>query len=175
MAALLYRLLTYDETEQPEQPTVDPDATLTLDPTQSQLASAQSLQIQAVLTGAQGTVSWHSSDPTIAAVSSDGTVTNVYTGSGTAQVTITATLGSLSASAVFTCESAEQVGQVTAEPSLNVRSGPGTTYSIISSLTYGRRVVILDDSTDGWYQVLFSNGSGQAVTGYVSADYLTVT
>ncbi len=54
MAALLYRLLTYDETEQPEQPTVDPDATLTLDPTQSQLASAQSLQIQAVLTGAQG-------------------------------------------------------------------------------------------------------------------------
>lgn len=175
MAALLYRLLTYDETEQPEQPTVDPDATLTLAPTQSQLASAQSLQIQAVLTGAQGTVSWRSSDPTIAAVSSDGTVTNVYTGSGTAQVTITATLGSLSASAVFTCESAEQVGQVTAEPSLNVRSGPGTTYSIISSLTYGRRVVILDDSTDGWYQVLFSNGSGQAVTGYVSADYLTVT
>ena len=76
---------------------------------------------------------------------------------------------------MFTCESAEQVGQVTAEPSLNVRSGPGTTYSIISSLTYGRRVVILDDSTDGWYQVLFSNGSGQAVTGYVSADYLTVT
>ena len=71
-------------------------------PTQSQLASAQSLQIQAVLTGAQGTVSWRSSDPTIAAVSSDGTVTNVYTGSGTAQVTITATLGSLSASTVLT-------------------------------------------------------------------------
>ena len=154
---------------------MDPDATLTLNPTQSQLASAQSLQIQAVLTGAQGTISWRSSDPTIAAVSSDGTVTNVYTGSGTAQVTITATLGSLSASTVLTCESAEQVGQVTAEPSLNVRSGPGTNYSIVSSLTYGRRVVILDDSTAGWYQVLFSNSSGKAVTGYVSADYLTVT
>ena len=178
MAALLYRLLTYDEAEQPEQPeepTVDPDATLTLNPTQSQLASAQSLQIQAVLTGAQGTISWHSSDSTIAAVSSDGTVTNVYTGSGTAQVTITATLGSLSANTVLTCESAERVGQVTAEPSLNVRSGPGTNYSIVSSLTYGRRVVILDDSTSGWYQVLFSNSSGKAITGYVSADYLTVT
>ena len=175
MAALLYRLLTYDEAEQPEQPTVDPDATLTLNPTQSQLTSAQSLQIQAVLTGAQGTISWRSSDPTIAAVSSDGTVTNVYTGSGTAQVTITATLGSLSASTVLTCESAEQVGQVTAEPSLNVRSGPGTNYSIVSSLTYGRRVVILDDSTAGWYQVLFSDSSGKAITGYVSADYLTVT
>ena len=175
MAALLYRLLTYDEAEQPEEPSVDPDATLSLNPTQFQLASAQSLQIQAVLTGAQGTISWRSSDPTIAAVSSDGTVTNVYTGSGTAQVTITATLGSLSASTVLTCESAEQVGQVTAEPSLNVRSGPGTNYSIVSSLTYGRRVVILDDSTAGWYQVLFSNSSGKAVTGYVSADYLTVT
>lgn len=175
MAVLLYRLLTYNEPEQPSQPqepTVDPDATLTLDPTQSQLASAQSLQLKATLTGAQGTISWRSSDPTIAAVSSSGVVTNVYTGSGTAQVTITASLGSLSASAAITCESAEQVGQVTAEPSLNVRSGPGTTYSVISSLTYGRWVVILDDSDAGWYQVLFSNSAGQAVTGYVSADYI---
>lgn len=178
MAALLYRLLTYNEEEQPsqpEEPTVDPNATLTLDPAQSQLTAAQSIQIQAVLTGAQGTVSWRSSDSAIAAVSPEGIVTNVYTGSGTAQVTITATLGTLSASATFTCQSAEQVGQVTAEPSLNVRSGPGTTYSVISSLTYGRRVVVVDDSLPGWYQVLFSDASGQAVTGYVSADYLNVT
>lgn len=177
MAALLYRLLTYDadETEQPDDTVVDPDATLTLDPVQFQLASSQSLQIEATLSGAQGTISWTSSDSSIAAVSSSGIVTNVYTGSGTAQVTITATLGSLSASAVITCESAEQVGRVTAEPSLNVRSGPGTSYSIISSLTYGRQVIVLESSTAGWYLVLFSDASGQAVTGYVSADYLTVT
>lgn len=175
MAVLLYRLLTYDQPTQPEEPTVDPNATLTLDPTQSELASAQCLQIKATLTGAQGTLSWRSSDPTIATVSADGTVTNVYTGSGTAQVTITASLGSLSASTVITCGSAQQVGQVNAEPSLNVRSGPGTTYSIISSLANGRWVIILDDSDAGWYQVLFSNSAGQAVTGYVSADYVEVS
>lgn len=175
MAVLLYRLRTYDQPTQPEEPTVDPNATLTLDPTQSELASAQCLQIKATLTGAQGTLSWRSSDPTIATVSADGTVTNVYTGSGTAQVTITASLGSLSASTVITCGSAQQVGQVNAEPSLNVRSGPGTTYSIISSLANGRWVIILDDSDAGWYQVLFSNSAGQAVTGYVSADYVEVS
>lgn len=175
MAVLLYRLSTYDQPTQPEEPTVDPNATLTLDPTQSELASAQCLQIKATLTGAQGTLSWRSSDPTIATVSADGTVTNVYTGSGTAQVTITASLGSLSASTVITCGSAQQVGQVNAEPSLNVRSGPGTTYSIISSLANGRWVIILDDSDAGWYQVLFSNSAGQAVTGYVSADYVEVS
>lgn len=172
MAVLLYRLLTYDQAQQPEEPTVDPDATLTLEPVSSALASAQCLQIKATLTGAQGTLSWRSSDPTIAAVSSDGTVTNLYTGTGTAQVTITASLGSLSASTTITCQSAEQVGQVTAEPSLNVRSGPGTTYSILASLPYGRWVVILDDSDPGWYQVLCSNSAGQAVTGYVSAEYV---
>ena len=140
-----------------------------------QLEPAQTLQLQATLTGAQGDVTWRSSDPTIATVSSDGTVTNVYTGSGSAQVSITASLGSLSASAVIACQGAEQVGLVTAEPSLNVRSGPGTTYSIISSLKYGQRVVILDDGTPGWYQVLFSNASGQAVIGYVSADFVVVS
>lgn len=175
MAALLYQLLTYDEEEQPNQPVVDPDATLTLDPASSELVSSQSLQLQAVLTGAQGKVSWSSSNPSIAAVSPDGMVTNVYTGSGTAHVTITASLGSLSANASITCQSPEQVGQVTAEPSLNVRSGPGTDYAILSSLPYGRRVVVLDDQDAGWYQVLFADGSGQAVTGYVSADYLTVS
>ena len=153
---------------------MDPDATLTLEPVSSALASAQCLQIKATLTGAQGTLSWRSSDPTIAAVSSDGTVTNLYTGTGTAQVTITASLGSLSASTTITCQSAEQVGQVTAEPSLNVRSGPGTSYSILASLPYGRWVVILDDSDPGWYQVLCSNSAGQAVTGYVSAEYMEI-
>lgn len=175
MAVLLYRLLTYDQAGQPEQPEVDPDATLTVAPVLGQLESAQTLQLQATLTGAQGTITWHSSDPTIAAVSSDGTVTNVYTGSGAAQVSITASIGSLSASAVISCQGAEQVGLALAEPSLNVRSGPGTTYSVISSLAYGQRVVILDSSDPGWYQVLFANSSGQAVTGYASADYVKVS
>ena len=100
-------------------------------------------------------------------------VTNVYAGVGTPSVTITASCGTLTASAVLQCAPAEQVGQVTAQPSLNVRSGPGTDRSILSSLKYGAQVVVLDTSTPGWYQVIFSS-AGAAVTGWVSADYLTL-
>ena len=40
-----------------------------------------------------GTVTWSTSDATVATVSSDGTVTNVYAGVGTPSVTITASCG----------------------------------------------------------------------------------
>ena len=175
MAALLYRLLTTSDSETPdpsEDPSLDPDATLTLDVTEGTLDSAQSLTLTATLSVGEGTVTWTSSDPTVAAVSSDGTVTNVYTGSGTPTVTITASCGSLTASAVFQCSPAEEVGQVTAT-TLNVRSGPGTDNSVVTTLRSGAYVIVLDDSVSGWYQVLFSDGNS-AVTGWVSADYLTL-
>ena len=41
------------------------------------------------------------------------------------------------------------------------------------SCTSPVREVVLDTSTPGWYQVLFSSG-GAAVTGWVSADYLAL-
>lgn len=175
MAALLYRLLTASSdpsTEDPE-PDLDPSATLTLDVTESTLASTQSLQLNATLTGGTGRITWSSSDPTVATVSADGTVTNVYAGTGSPTVTITASCGTLTASAVIQCSPAERVGLVTASPSLNVRSGPGLDNSIVSSLKYGTQVIVLDSSVSGWYQVLFSS-SGSAVTGWVSADYLSL-
>ena len=178
MAALLYRLLTFNGSEPVEEPEpapdLDPDASLTLDTTESTLASTQSLQLNATLTGGEGTILWSSSDPTVATVDADGVVTNVYSGSGTPTVTITAACGSLTASADIQCSPAEVVGQVTAEPSLNVRSGPSLDDEIISSLKYGAYVIVLDMDTPGWYQVLFSNGT-KAVTGWVSADYLVLT
>ena len=39
-------------------------------------------------------------------------------------------------------------------------------------LNNGSRVVLLDTDTPGWYQVLFSDAAGQAVTGWASADYI---
>ena len=140
--------------------------------TESTLASTQSIQLNATLTGGTGTITWTSSDPTVATVASDGTVTNVYTGVGTPTVTITATCGTLTASAAIQCSPADQVGQVTAQPSLNVRSGPSTENTIISSLKYGAQVIVLDTAA-GWYQVMFSNGS-TPVVGWVSADYLAL-
>ena len=43
----------------------------------------------------------------------------------------------------------------------------------MDSMSEADQVVVLDTSTPGWYQILFSSG-GAAVTGWVSADYLTL-
>jgi len=50
---------------------------------------------------------------------------------------------------------------------LNVRSGPGTSYSKIGSLKKGA-VVTIEETVGGWYKI---SGS---VNGYVSADYVTL-
>ena len=178
MAALLYRLLTTSDepSQEPDsetEPELGQDATLTLDVTEFALSSTQSVQLNAVLSNGTGTITWTSSDPTVATVSQDGIVTNVYAGIGTPAVTITASCGSLTASAMIYCDPADQVGQVTAEPSLNVRSGPGLDYDVIANLTYGAQVILLDTDPSGWYQILFSSGNA-ATIGWVSPDYLTL-
>ena len=196
MAALLYQLLTYDPASQPEipetpdtpevpeisetpespdspdVPQVDPDAQLILNRTEGTLASAETLQLTAQLSIGEGPVTWRSSDPSVAAVSPEGVITNVYAGSGEASVTITASCGPLTAKAVIQCSPAGQIGVVTAEPNLRVRSGPSQEDPVISRLNTGSRVVLLDTDTTGWYQVLFSDAAGQAVTGWASADYI---
>lgn len=55
--------------------------------------------------------------------------------------------------------------------SLNVRSGPGTTYSIIGSLFNGEKVVIISPTTSTWLQITYNNGSS---SGYVHSDYITI-
>lgn len=55
---------------------------------------------------------------------------------------------------------------------LNLRSGPSTGYAVIGSLYSGTTVMILSTS-GGWHKVQASN-NGKNVTGYVSADYVTV-
>lgn len=54
--------------------------------------------------------------------------------------------------------------------SLNVRSGPSTSYSRIGALPKGRTVIVLS-SSNGWSKILY-NGTK---TGYVSAQYLAGT
>ena len=50
---------------------------------------------------------------------------------------------------------------------LNLRSGPGLTHSIITTLNLGDIVVILERTNNDWYYINF-----RGVTGYVSTDYL---
>lgn len=52
--------------------------------------------------------------------------------------------------------------------SLNVRSGPGTSYSRLGSLSKGEAVVVLS-SSGGWSRILYHGTK----TGYVSAQYLS--
>lgn len=53
---------------------------------------------------------------------------------------------------------------------LNLRSGPGTSNSVIGKMTLNQVVQVLDGPSSGWYQVV-ANG----VTGWASGDYLDVT
>ena len=52
--------------------------------------------------------------------------------------------------------------------SLNVRSGPGTSYSKVGSLGRGASVTVVD-KVNGWYKIT----SGK-LSGYVSADYVVI-
>lgn len=58
---------------------------------------------------------------------------------------------------------------------LNVRSGPGTSYTALAKLSKGTAVTVLGEQagTDGvlWYQIRYS-GSGGEHTGYVSSKYI---
>jgi GH24 family phage-related lysozyme (muramidase)/uncharacterized protein YraI len=66
-----------------------------------------------------------------------------------------------------------QVGQtvkVTAEPSLRLRSGPGTNYDAITTLATGTLVTVTSVESNGWLGVKTQGG----MTGYVSGDYVVV-
>lgn len=52
---------------------------------------------------------------------------------------------------------------------LNVRSGAGTSYDRVGTLSVGTLVTITDESVDGWYGITSGN-----IEGYVSAEYITL-
>jgi cell wall-associated NlpC family hydrolase len=51
--------------------------------------------------------------------------------------------------------------------SLNVRSGPETTYSIVYTIEQNERIVILEKVNEEWYRIVY-----RGVEGYVAAMYL---
>ncbi|WP_419741659.1 SH3 domain-containing protein [Paraclostridium dentum] len=63
--------------------------------------------------------------------------------------------------------STTKTGTVTAS-TLNVRSGYGTSYGVIGSISNGAKVEIVE-SKDGWYKIKYNGGYG-----YVSGDYIKV-
>ncbi|MCI9156000.1 MAG: SH3 domain-containing protein [Lawsonibacter sp.] len=127
--------------------------------------------------GAEGSITWTSSDPSVATVDANGLVTNVNAGSAQAQATITASCGAFSAQCTVTCAPqaagntsvSGRQGTIVADGGLNIRSGPGREHSVVASAANGATVTILGEE-NGWYQVRY-NGSS---TGYVSKDFVSV-
>ena len=193
MAALLYKLSNYTppadldpgdlvqpedpgQTSQPEEPAV-PVEGITLDTGELTLQAGSSYHFTPTLSpeGAAGTVVWTSTVPTVAPVTSDGTITNLNTTGGQVSVTITASCGDACTSAVVLCDTAASAGTVRgAENGLNVRSGPSTSHSVVGYLREGGRVILLAPPEDGWLHVSYLTQSGQAAIGYVSLDYIVL-
>ncbi|MBQ4040623.1 MAG: SH3 domain-containing protein [Oscillospiraceae bacterium] len=76
----------------------------------------------------------------------------------------------IATSVVFTASAAGTVaygaGTVSAT-TLNIRSGPGTNYSIVDTVKNGEIVVIIEKSTSEWYRINYDG-----TVGYVSSRYL---
>lgn len=73
-------------------------------------------------------------------------------------------------SALVTPTLAANVGTVTSDSGLNLRSQANTSSAVLSVLPYGAQVDVVSTTGDGaWHQVTY-----QGVTGYVSGDYLSV-
>ena len=68
---------------------------------------------------------------------------------------------------------ANQTGTVVVSSTLNVRSGAGTTYGIIDTLSNGAKVTVLQTQT-GWYQISYTKADGTKATGYVSSSYVAL-
>ena len=65
-----------------------------------------------------------------------------------------------------------QLTVINAGSGLNVRSGPGTSYSAIASVLNGDPLTFQSDAGDGWIQITFRASGGAITTGYVRSDYV---
>ena len=72
-----------------------------------------------------------------------------------------------------TGEAATQMGEVNVDDVLNLRAEASTDGTIIVQLKAGTQVYIIN-RTEDWYKVTVSL-DGQAYTGYVHSDYITIT
>ena len=170
-----------------------PAGSMTLDRTELSLAAGESAVLTVTLPdGAQGEVTWSSSNTGIAAVDAGGTVTNTNAGSDTASAVITAAFGEQSVSCTVTCagsgstvvtpEPAPSGGTIApntlcvvtnAEGGLRIRSGPGTSYDVLVSTQNGSYVTVLEDAGDGWYKIQYTVTGGKSAVGYLKHEYVT--
>lgn len=141
--------------------------------------------------GGSGSYAWASEDDGIASVDGSGKVTAISKGT----VNVVVSDGSKKAVCIVRCDVAAG-GQSTASGTtssasgslkagaakvinggngVRVRSGPGTSYDILATVSNGGSVRIVESAGDGWYKITFSDVGGATTSGYMKGDFLQNT
>ena len=134
--------------------------------------------------GGSGSYTWASEDDGVASVDQNGKVTAISQGT----VNVVVSDGSKKGVCIVRCNvsggaatpttpsgSSLKAGSakvVNGGNGVRVRSGPGTNYDILATISNGGSVKIVESAGDGWYKITFSDVGGVTTTGYMKGDYL---
>lgn len=139
------------------------------------------------VSGGSSTYQWMSQDDGIASVDQNGKVVAVSNGTVNVLVTdgskkavcivrVNAAGGTTTTTPAAPAESgALKAGSavvVNGGNGVRVRSGPGTNYEILASVSNGADIQIVESAGDGWYKITFSGAGGKITTGYMKGDFL---
>ena len=139
------------------------------------------------VSGGSSTYQWMSQDDGIASVDQNGKVVAVSNGTVNVLVTdgskkavcivrVNAAGGTTTTTPAAPAESgALKAGSavvVNGGNGVRVRSGPGTNYEILASVSNGADIQIVESAGDGWYKITFSGAGGKVTTGYMKGDFL---
>lgn len=141
-----------------------------------------------------GQVTWTSSHPEIASVSSAGVVTNLNTAGSTKMIEIYGTVNGATGTCVVRCatgtggsssssstasgttSSATGLGTgsatiANAPSGVRIRSGAGTSYDVLATGSEGSAIEVISEAGGGWYQIRFTGASGKEI-GYLMGDFI---
>ena len=134
--------------------------------------------------GGSGSYTWASEDEGVASVDQNGKVTAISQGT----VNVVVSDGSKKGVCIVRCNvsggaatpttpsgSSLKAGSakvVNGGNGVRVRSGPGTNYDILATISNGGSVKIVESAGDGWYKITFSDVGGVTTTGYMKGDFL---
>ena len=140
------------------------------------LTVGDTLNLSWTVSPSESTVTFESSDTSIAAVSENGVVAAVA--EGTAVITakageLTATLNVTVTESGFT--GTKYIGKIeTKGGTLNLREGPGTDFTAIGKFANGTEITVYGEEQNGWYAVYGTLSDGTEAGGYVSAEWVKV-
>ena len=151
---------------------------LSLSPTSRSVEAGESFTLTVTATHNGSTIPSISSSATSVATASYSKTSNgkyLYTIKGVkaGSATITVKVGSVSKTMKVTVTESAGTGETaTTTDVLNMRSGPGTSYTVLQVLPEGTKLTVLDSTShSGWVKVKTSAGN----TGWCSREYLKLS